>query len=414
MHFAWSGYFSGTGFFLLPAAAVAGTAIVAFSYGFWFYSVNIEVYLPPLFFVLCCLYILTDKNFSAKDVWKIAILHTLAILFHQVNILLAPVILFVFLQHKFPAKAWLQYMVIGTVVTIGTYFVAGWIIEKHDSFAGWIRWMEGYTVGHGYWQPLSLKTPLHVATGFLHAFIGGHFIFQLPAIEHYLQTSFQGHGLNDEVFLSDKMSYFAARVITGLFVIYALLFFLLAARFLLNIKKITAQFGIAISTLIFCMVTYSVFFCFWMPEILEFWILQMVIVWILLVGTLPLVRFPFKISLTPGLFLLAVLLFSINFFGSIRWLQNINNDWYYMQAKKISALTGEKDVVIVKDEWILKDFLHRYAKARVIADDEEGYIKTEADAAIRKTIEQGHKVYQYKAPSCEAGSQGTWELIRSY
>ncbi|MEO8583716.1 MAG: hypothetical protein ABI415_07955 [Flavitalea sp.] len=401
-------------FNLLAAPAAAGTAVVCFSYGFWFYSVNIEVYLPPLFFVLCCLYILTGKNFRAGDVWKIAILHSLAILFHQVNVLFAPVIIYVFFANRLPLKYWLQYMAIGTIITLGTYFIAGWIIEKHHSFPEWIRWMQGYTVGHGYWQPLSMKTPLHVITGFVHAFIGGHFIFQLPAMEHYLQNSFQTHGLNDEVFLSDKMSYFTARALTGLFVIYSVVFVFLSVRFFANYKKIRSQFGVVVSPLLLCIVVYSVFFCFWMPEILEFWILQMVLVWILLIGTLPVLKLPFKVPMGKGLILLAVIMFSINYFGSIRWLQDLSNDWYYAQVDKIRHGLTSEDVVIVKDEWILKDFIHQYTPVLVIADDEEGYNKNNADESIRRAIQNGKKVYLYKPPSGPAGSFGSWELIRSY
>jgi|ADGO01.1.fsa_nt_gi hypothetical protein len=67
--------------------SLAAISVIAFSYGMWFYSVNIEVYAPPMFFLLAALYILSDPAFGQRDVWKVALLHSAAILFHQVHIL---------------------------------------------------------------------------------------------------------------------------------------------------------------------------------------------------------------------------------------------------------------------------------------------------------------------------------------
>src|SRR5215211_7077944 len=49
------------------------TAVVGFSYGIWFYSANVEVYMPSLFFTVWSLYILSAKEWSSQHVWRIGI-----------------------------------------------------------------------------------------------------------------------------------------------------------------------------------------------------------------------------------------------------------------------------------------------------------------------------------------------------
>lgn len=389
-------------FYLTRNACWLGTSVVAFSYGVWFYSVNVEVYMPPLFFILLCLYILTSKDFGKSDTWKIAILHSLAILFHQVNILFAIVMLYVLIRNRVFASVF-KYTAIGLLITGGTYFIAGWVVMGNDSVSSWVHWMQGYTVGNGYWQPLSAKTPVNVLTGFGHAFIGGHFIFKIPAIEQYLQQSLQSHGLGDEIFLASNISSNTAWVLVVIAGIFAILLIILAIKFIGRYRSMKMHFRV-IDPLLVCLVVYSVFFCFWMPEILEFWILQMVIVWLLLIGMLPLIKFPFRFRQNAGLIILAFSLFCINFFGSLRWLQDGKNDWYLAETKKIATSVTPGDVIVVENEWILKDYLRYFTLATVIATDEPNYNKEKADKIIAEAVAQKRKVFYYRNRS----------LIQSY
>ena len=386
-------------FHLLPIPAAMGSAIIGFSYGVWFYSVNIEVYMPPLFFILCSLYVLTQKSISIHDIRKMAVLHSLAILFHQVNVLFVLVPVYVIITNRRNlnlASALLQYALIGIIVAGGMYFIAGWCIEGHNSFAEWMHWMEGYAVGHGYWQPLSAKTPVHVATGFSHAFVGGHFIFQIPAVQQLFEASFREHGLTDEIFLSSKISPAGAWALAACSVVTVILLTGVVFRFIRFGKSILLQSGDVVKPLLLTILIYSIFFCFWMPEVLEFWILQMVLVWLLLIGMLPLVRFPFRIQVRNGLLVLAILMFSINYFGSLRWLQDINNDWYYSETSKINAQVNKNDLVIVDNEWILKDFLRYYTTAEVLATDEPGYSKPAEETKVREVLSRKGRVFTYR------------------
>ena len=116
-------------------SSVASVLPVIFSYGCWFYSTNIEVYAPPMFFVLMALYLLTQKTIRFKDWIAIVFLHILSVVFHQINILFGIVILWKLWQQRnsIPWLKWLTvYALNGAIFVGGAYFIVGWIVEKQD------------------------------------------------------------------------------------------------------------------------------------------------------------------------------------------------------------------------------------------------------------------------------------------
>lgn len=401
-------------FNLSRSLAAIGVSVIAFSYGTWFYSVNVEVYAPPLFFISVALNIITKKAAHAQDVWKVSILHSLSVLFHQVNILFGFVVLYWIFRNRNVLKfypSFFRYATISLILTGGLYFLVGWLVEGYDSPADFTAWILGYTIGHNYWQPVSMETPLQVLAGFTRAFAGVHFIFQLPGVEQFLQQSFHSHGLNDEKFLSRNISSTAACALTFLTAVSGILILTLTFRFLMRYRLMKMHMS-AVKPLLVCLFVYSMFFIFWMPEIPEFWILQMVIVWLLLIGMVPVIRFPFNINPRAVLMFLSLSLFIINYFGSIRWLQDINHDWYYMEVKKISSTVQPGDLVIVENEWILKDYVRYYTKAEVVATDEPGFNRSDTESLVKEIISKNGKVFLY--PARETKGARRWKVIRSY
>jgi hypothetical protein len=397
-------------FYLPVGLSVLGITVIAFSYGTWFYSVNIEVYTPPIFFLLCCLFIISKKQPRASDVWKVAILHSFSILFHQVNILFTPVIiywLFVNRANLGFVTSFLKYAVLGLILTGGLYLFCGIFFEQKTTVASFVEWVIGYTQGHSYWQPLSAKTPLNAGAGFSRAFIGGHFIFQHTYLQIVLKNSFSSHRLTDEIFLASGLHPFVTWLLTILVMLFVLLMIILVIRFIMRYKSMELHHHVIVP-IVLTIVVYSLFFCFWMPEILEFWILQMVLVWLLLIGMVPAYRFPFRLVALKGIFLLSVSLFLINYFGSIRWLQMASRDWYYIEVKKLDPGLTPRDIVLVEDEWILKDYVRYFSKATVIASDEPGYQKAEAQKLMRDALANGHKVIVFNK-----NTDRQWRVIRS-
>ena len=395
-------------FNLSPGLSALGITLIAFSYGTWFYSVNIEVYAPPIFFILCTLFIITKKKAVESDVWKVAILQSFAILFHQDNVLFIPIVvywLFINRSRLNFMSSFLKYAVLGLILTGGLYVFCGMFFEHKTTFASFTEWILGYTRGHSYWQPLTLKTPFNVLAGFSRALIGGHFIFQHTSLQALLENSFRAHGLKDEIFLASGLPAFVTWLLTILTIGFVFFFAILVIRFISHYRSMELHHHV-INPLMLTIVVYSLFFCFWMPEILEFWILQMVLVWLILIGMVPAYRFPFNITPLKGIFFLSVSLFVINYFGSLRWLRRSSRDWYYVEVRKLDPTLTPADIVVVENEWILKDYVRYFSSANVIATDEPTYDKEKKEKAIDDALSKGHKVIVYK--------EGWQRVIRAY
>lgn len=379
--------------FQLPVStALTGVLVIAFTYGFWFYSVNIEVYAPPLFFILTALYLLTKPVLRTRDWWLVILLHILAILFHQINILFALVILWKLWQQRkqVDLKRWMfRYLLSGAVFVGGAYYIVGWIIEKQNTMEKWIAWLKGYAGGSVYWHPLNAQTPVNISYGFAHAMLGGHYVFQLPPVKKLVDSSLSSHSLGDEIFLSRTIGPTLAILLTLLTLVLVAVTLVLIWRFLRNLKTTCKQQANLLYPLLTCFFCYSLFFAFWMPEILEFWILQTVIWWLVLLG----LQYPGRKRLAWVPALLAICLFAINYFGSIRALQHKENDWYYVKAKAISDLAGKNDLVILQNSWILEDFLHYFTDLQVEAVPQKDSSFSRINTAFEHTLAAKQRVF---------------------
>jgi hypothetical protein len=130
-----------------------------------------------------------------------------------------------------------------------------------------------------------------------------------------------------------------------------------------------------------------------MPEILEFWILQTVLLWLLFLGTLQLVALPFRIKPVYVSVVLAFLLFCINYFGSIRWMQDKENDWYYVKTKTIQNVVNHHDLVILQNGWIIKDFLHYFTNLNVQVVPLNDSSELKIDTAFNNTLTRQGRIF---------------------
>lgn len=274
-----------TRFNLAVLTAWLCTAVIGFSYGIWFYSANVEVYMPSLFFTTWSLYILSEKQWSSRQVWQIGIVHSLAILFHQMNILLIPVVLYkIYTQRKniYVFKSMFWYGVTGLVLVGAVYFIGGWVIEGNSNVTDWVSWLRGYTGTDEYWRPLSWKTPVLASVGFLRTMIGGQFLFNVPALQESMGEFLTKHALQDEAFLVRNLSPAIVWTAITLSLVLGALMLLLLIQFITRFKEKMRDWKHVIVPLLLYVLIYSVYFFFWMPEILEFWFGQCIICWLLL------------------------------------------------------------------------------------------------------------------------------------
>ncbi len=379
-----------------------GAGVIAFSYGIWFYSVNVEVYAPSLFFSFWMLYVVTKKQWNAKDLWFSALLHSIAILFHQMNILILPIILYkIFEQRKniYVYKSILWYAITGVVLVGGVYFLAGRYGEGKTDFSSWFSWVQGYTSGNEYWRPLSIKTPVLAAVGFSHTFLGGHFFFRL-GLESWFASLLSSHSLGDEIFLSRSIPIWVDFI---MFALTPILLFLSVILFIRFIKKFRAlirtQSSVIIPLLLYFLIN-SFYFLFWVPEILEFWLGQCIVFWLLIIGTYE----PINKKSTLIIGSIMSLLFTINYVSSIRPMQNPNNDIGYVRVEKIKELAKKDDLIIVQDKWLLKEFLEYYTDAKVVIVPTIASEQVAVLAELQQKLDAGKTIYIFPETRSENAS----------
>ncbi len=398
-------------------------SVVVFTYGFWLYSTNVEVYAPPMFFLLCCLFLLTGPR-PEKKIFYIALLHSLAILFHQVHVLFVVVVLYKIFTFR-SLKAFLIYACTGMAVVGAVYFSIGWWVEGNQSPGAWWQWIMGYTSSDAYWQRPGWDMLMKVFTGFTHAFIGGHFIFQLPWLKEVF-AEYAGHSLQDEIFLSQHISSTLAIILSVACLLFAALFIYFHIRFIKNFRRIILRRGTVILPLLLCTLVYSLFFCFWMPEILEFWIFQSILIWLMVLGT----AFDYESAswLKPGrlFLLLTLLLWFINWMGSMKWMQRIENDLYYQKVTELQPwLNNADDMVVFQDGWIIKDFVDYFTPVQVFEISIDSAQNEYLDSLIRRQIdEKGRLLIFPDQNNYETGKtahyldslilqyQGRWKVLR--
>ncbi|HYE55736.1 MAG TPA: hypothetical protein VD996_12875 [Chitinophagaceae bacterium] len=365
------------------------TAVTAFSYGIWFYSVNVEVYMPALFFTMWSLYIMGRKEWSSRQVWAIGVVHSMAILFHQMNILLTPVVLYKIISQRkniYVFKSFFWYALTGLVLVGGFYFIGGWVIEGNNNFSAWTKWIRGYTETNEYWQPLSFKTPVLASMGFLRTIVGGQFIFQLGATEESIGNFLKAHALQDEAFLVRGLSTAHVWTVLILSLLLGALMLILLVKFLARFRDNMRTWKSVIIPLALYALIYSLYFLFWMPEILEFWLGQCIICWLLLLGTYRPVP---RLNLMGGI--MAILLFVINYTAAIRPMRSIHNDMGYARVEKLLHTVTENDLVVVENPWLIKEFLEYFSKAHVATVPKEGHAAFLQ--RIAATLKAGNKVF---------------------
>jgi len=140
-----------------------GTALPAFSFGFWFLSTCVEVDVIPLFFTALSFYLIRSSRATEKTFALVGITHGMAILFHQAQCLLLPAILLsTFLTRKRAALpvwrslGWYALTIVPIVAIPYGIVIHG--VEKINSVKEAWYWVTLYAQVPSHWYPLSFST----------------------------------------------------------------------------------------------------------------------------------------------------------------------------------------------------------------------------------------------------------------
>lgn len=342
------------------ATAGWGTMLAVTSFGIWGYSTVVEVYILPLSLLLLALYALSHPNPSSRSMITAGAAHALAVLFHQAHILFLPVAIWSCWQHRKkerPLQLIGAYLLAFIPLTVLPYLavMAGPLNLAEPS--AMLHWMVGYGHDDQYWQAPGLIGLVKAGVGFFRSMIGGHFLFALP-----LPAVESGHFLADEAFLVRGLSptLAALQLLASLVFVAILGYGLIVALRHGAIRQLPYLSFLRMCQL--CLFLYSAFFLFWVPVNPEFWLPQLLLFWLLWLGIR---SAPDRVTVPLYWKIAATLLLCINLTGSIYWLRDPHNDYYFARAQLIAAHVEKGDLIITGRAWMLDPYLRRFVQAEV-------------------------------------------------
>jgi hypothetical protein len=358
---------------LTPFSASLGTTLPAFSFGLWFYSTAVEVYIIPIAFLMLTFYILSARELTLRSFLAAGGTHGLAILFHQSYLLFGVAVLCAaFLpraNHRPPAwRALAAYTAVVAPVVVIPYLVVILGVMHIPSLTGAIAWMTLYAHHGGYWTPPGLAMGMKAAIGLGRSFIGGHFLFASPHLQALIKRLLPDHWMMDEAYLVRTMStwqvYLLLLIVLTIGVFVAVL---TISRWRSASEALRRHRAVTVLALGW-LGAFTAFFLFWDPANLEFWIPQSVCLWLLALTiwsrhheSVGYERLP----LVP-IALLSVGLFTVNMAGSIRWMVDPHNDYYHRKVEPLISATGPDDLIIIGRTWLYESYVRRCCSGTIV------------------------------------------------
>ncbi len=355
-------------------ASISTLITIGASFGFWFYSDCVEVYIIPLFFLLAVLSVLLKPTLRSKEIFVIGVLHGVAVLFHQIHVLLGFAIIarLVFFRKDLDislSKAMMLYLAPAMGIIFLAYGMVLAIDVQPKNLNDILYWGTSYSHSlPGSWNVPNLKSLFKAFIGFSHAVFGGHFMFAVPAIKERLVQILGSHELKDEIFLVSTLSQTVAQILTLLSALFGLLLIYIFAVSLRLLKSIRHHLTPAIISIGVWMIVYCLFFWIWDPTNLEFWIPQTVL--LLLMIHYCLQKMSDSIIRKTLLIMLPILMLTINYFGSISLLHSEDNDYFFVEANALASITTAKDIIITNEQWIVEDYYKRFTAAGVFSPED--------------------------------------------
>jgi hypothetical protein len=221
----------------LRYVALAAALGMGLSYGFWFYSVEVEIYVPPLFFLLTAAWLLwrAMRDEWPELYWLAGLCQGVAALIHQGSLFIAPACALGILLVPGPVYERIgramRYGLALIGVVIPAYLVAGVFVAGQNTPDLFLKWVNNY--GHlgtwGAWRGDSVEATVS--------------------------------GLSAAV----SAEFWTGRIAALLLIAYVLV----------RAVPITRRGGTFAIALWGWFAIYAVFFAWWQPENLKFWVLML-------------------------------------------------------------------------------------------------------------------------------------------
>lgn len=362
------------------ATAVAAAAAAGLSFGLWFYSACLEIYAIPLAFLLAALFVAMGPP-ARHQAAAVGVLHGAAMAFHQVHVLFGVVVLAVLWAGPADGRwrATVRYLAAGAIVVVAAYGAVLAAVVRPSSFADAWHWFTLYAQEGGYIAPLAAGTVAKAVVGATRAVVGGHFAFGLAPVRSLIEAAFPDKVLVDETYLVRGLP---TALSIGLLALAAAIEALRVGLTAIALRQRAERTTLRRALLVWIGV-YALFFLFWDPFNVEFWIPQTTALWLLLglelrgAGPNP----------TPALACVALALFLVNGLGVVFPARSPANDAFAMRLDPLAGRLAPGDLLVLGREHILGPYAVLRYDARVVGVGEEALRVGPARAAAHVEAE---------------------------
>lgn len=350
---------------LQPLTALLGSLLLGFSYGFWRYAAEAEVYIPAIMLCLLVFHLLHSKMVTnMPSVLCIGAVSGLTILFYQPAVI---PLLFAFPFLLLSRAQWpnmLAYGLTASVVVISGYLWGYWLywpasLDVSQFIAFLSQRSEEFMV-----PGLSLKTViLSIFRSFFalgHDFTSANWIFAWPSVVDWIQRLFPNNILHEERFMAGQIGgiRYLLLVIQSMLIVSIIWVFVKAMKYAKSLKYCRSFWVIVVWLLLNGMIIGRL-----NPGGLEAWI--MVFPAIMLIVSTTLIE-PLTKGHNRNLVFVIVLLAVQNFIGGMGLVADSEYDYHQMKGKWLIENTQPQDLVIIAGDASLTEAIRYLAKAQVI------------------------------------------------
>lgn len=352
-------------FKLSPQTSLMGTLLLAFSYGFWRYAAEAEVYIPAIMLCLIIFHLLaTENTISASKSAGLGFGAGLTILFYQPAVI---PLMFAFPFLLLSKDGWpkmLLYCVTGSVTVLLGYLWGYWLywpqpVDITQFVAFLSQRSEEFMV-----PSLSVKTVIvsmaQSVFSIGHDFTSANWVFAWTPIANYVQTLFPNNVLIEEIFLAKQVGALKYPLLILQALLVAVLLWIVAKAVPLLTQLRLPRSGWVI--LIWVLINGAIIGRL-NPAGLEAWI--MVFPGLILLASFFIIE-PLIRTHRSVLVVLVALLLCQNALGGMYLVSDAESDYHQVKGRWVIENSSPDDLLIVAGDASLTEAMRYLANAKVV------------------------------------------------
>lgn len=383
-----------------PSIAIGG--LLGFSYGFWRYAAEAEVYALALLLVLGLVWWIFGERWSVSHAAWGGVIALLAVLGHVLNIIPALVSAPLYLALRHGKKHVLAYLTVFLLASVPVAYAIGRVARVEYPNYATIQWPND---GHGK-DPEIRELPIGAAA-LGHAVVSGGFLFVFPGYRDWISKRFPNQRLEGEKLVGARAWPHTGIAGSITLIIAVIAFGWTLCRGLAGVLPPISD-PVALSTLSWLALYVAVIAYTGNLEQPEAWLLVLVPFWVLF-AKLVYVGAEFRGNAVLLVFLPCALLLH-NSVGGMTMLKNPESDRHRLKARWLLEHARETDVILTSESAGFTRYLKYYSDAEVVSlqqlsTSEVATIQEESVRSADRVFVTGEIVRQ---PSLLARSPEPW------